>query len=200
MKIIPFQPLHLSKKDAHLLRSAFLAGSVIAFPSDTAYGLAINPQNTTAVRRIFELKQRMLTKEISCIFDSIEQVCLYAVLTKQQKEILQKYLPGLFTFIVPPTKKYPLAGTVGVRIPKSMYTEKLSQIFGAPYTATSANISGNASLYSARDVVAEFEKMPLQPDIVLDVGALSFGRISTVVDLTGKSPKIIREGSGRFLL
>ena len=93
-----------------------------------------------------------------------------------------------------------MQGAVGIRIPDSDLTRTLSRILKAPYTATSANLSGNASIYSAEQVAREFEHTNEQPDIILDAGPLLHGALSTVVDLTGDMPKIVREGNERLFL
>lgn len=199
MKILLFQPPTISISDASLLKNTFLCGGVIAFPSDTAYGLAANPCNKAAIEKIYRMKERSSQNSVSCIFTTIEEVKEWALIGMREKKIVRLHIPGPFTFILNPTNKYPMEGTVGVRIPDSELTRCLSKILHAPYTATSANISGNPSLYTAIDVLHEFENSKVQPDIILDAGVLTAGKISTVVDLSGDIPKIIRQGSGHFL-
>ncbi|TSC61574.1 MAG: Sua5/YciO/YrdC/YwlC family translation factor [Parcubacteria group bacterium Gr01-1014_48] len=199
MKIVLFQPPAFVEKDAAYVRGIFESGGVIVFPSDTAYGLAANPCNAAAVQKIFDIKQRPINADISCIFRNLEEARIWAEINQDQEKILKSCLPGSYTFLLQATKMYPLSGKVGVRIPNSDLTRFLSSIFRSPYTATSANISGRPSLYTAEDVVKEFENMNMRPDLILDAGPLMAGRISTVIDLTQDTPKIVRQGSGRFL-
>jgi L-threonylcarbamoyladenylate synthase len=199
MKILSFQPPAFTEKNAAYVRGVFEAGGVIVFPSDTAYGLAANPRDPVALKKIFEIKQRPQEMAISCIFKTLEQAREWADVRDIDEKILMSYVPGPYTFLLLPTEMYPMQGKVGVRIPKSDLTQALSDIFASPYTATSANVSGRPPMYTVEDVVKEFEGMDVQPDIVLDAGPLIVGRISTVVDLTEVTSKILRQGSGRFL-
>ncbi len=199
MKILTFQPPMISERTANLLQTIFKRGGVIAFPSDTAYGLAADPRNSAAVEKIYRMKGRSPKKAIGCIFESIEKAKEWALIGSEQEKIVRMHVPGAFTFILPATDQYPMQGAVGVRIPNSELTRSLSEILHAPYTATSANISKRPSLYTVADVLHEFENSKVLPDVILHGGLLVAGSISTVVDLTGDMPKIRRQGSGNFL-
>lgn len=199
MKVLSFQPLTLKEEDRRHIRTVFQNGGVIVFPSDTAYGLAADPQKSEAVEKIYKIKGLTREKAISCIFASFRDAKKWAHISPQNEKVLKAHLPGAFTFILPRTERFPLRGDVGVRVPDSNFTDVLLEILSIPYTATSANISGSPSLYKVEDIIREFEKNKDQPDLILDAGPLLAGSISTVVDLRFDQQKIIREGSGRFL-
>jgi len=178
-------------------------GLVVAFPSDTSYGLACDPRNLFSYNSLFKIKERPANKQISCIFRDIEQIKLWTKITKWQKEILLKNLPGPFTFLLEPNKNYPIKGqdgaviSIGVRIPYFSFTKALSQLLEFPYTATSANVSGNTPFYDSLAVLTEFENRKYQPGLVVDFGVLPVNPPSTVADLRNDKVTIIRDGTAR---
>ncbi len=174
------------------------AGKTIVYPTDTCYGIAVDPSNKNAMDRLFILKNRPHDKNISCIFKDIDQVSLWAKLDKNQNQVLQKNLPGAFTFILEAKIDCPIRQlTVGVRIPNFEFTKQLSEITHIPYSATSANISGMPSCYKVEDFLEQIKSINgIYPDLIVDAGELIQNQPSTVVDLTKDTPRIIREGSG----
>lgn len=187
------------KKYGKIIKHLFDAGGVIVFPSDTCYGLAANPLLSSAVTKVYEIKQRDIDKQISCIFGSIEQIKDWAELTKENEAILRKYLPGAYTFVLNPNSKYPLKGnTAGIRIPDNKVTATLSKILNSPYTSTSANVAGLPSTYNIDELMGQFKNNKVLPDLIIDAGELALNPPSTVVDLTQKIPKILRQGSANF--
>lgn len=167
-------------------------GGVVLFPTDTVYGLAADPYNTEAIARLYRLKQRSQHKAMSCIFPNIKQIEQWAFVDARTRAVLEKYLPGPFTFILKARKSYPLGGdTVGARIPKHPVTAWLARALGNPYTATSANVSGASPLQSVTG-------LSFVVDYSIDGGDLLPALPSTVVDLTQTPSVIVRQGSGIF--
>lgn len=160
-------------------------GGVVMIPTDTCYGLAANPHNTQAMEKLFSIKRRAEDKKVSCVYPSLASIAAHIPLSTWQQEVLGKNLPGPFTFII---------NDESVRMPKHPFTQALADTLGDPYTATSANISGNPPLYSAAGVIEEFgEELP---DFVIDAGELPNNPPSTVVDISNDTPVTIRSGSG----
>jgi len=146
-------------------------GGVVVYPTDTVYGLGANALDEKAVKKVFEMKKRDFSKPISIIVRDIEMAKQVASFDRDIEEKLKKLLPGPVTVIL--FKKKILsdiltAGSnkVGIRIPNCKFTQALMQRLDFPITTTSANISGE----------------PIE------------GKPSTVIDLTGKEPKILRVG------
>ncbi len=192
-----------SEKDLNkykkILKQVFDAGGTIVFPSDTCYGLAANPSLPSSIEKVYKIKKRELDKQISCIFQSVDQIKDWTILSDLNEKYLKDYLPGAYTFVLKPNEKYPLNGsTVGVRIPNNSITSTLSSIFDSPYTSTSANISGLPSTYNVNDLIEQLRNTTIKPDIILDAGELALNPPSTVVDLTQNPPKILRQGSANF--
>ena len=116
-----------------LISDAIQNGETVVFPTDTCYGIAVDPTNRSAMDRLFILKNRPHDKNISCVFKGIDQIALWAKIGEDQKHDLDVNLPGSFTFILDAKIECPLRQlTVGVRIPNFEFTQKLSSTIGIP--------------------------------------------------------------------
>lgn len=168
-------------------------GGVILYPTDTVYGLGANIFDAKAVRRVFDIKQRSYLKPLSILVRDVASIDLVARISMKQKEIVGKYLPGPYTFILNRQKIVPRAVTgglnnVGVRVPDNELACRLAGIF--PITTTSANISDDEVLSNPREIL---EQLDCEIDLVIDVGDLNSRNPSSIIDLTGFRPKIIRK-------
>ena len=206
MKIIQINLESISQSDINTIVLTIKSGLTVVFPTDTCYGIAVNPQDQTAVKALYDIKNRPTDKSISCIFRDIPQIRTWAKLNNLQQKILQKNLPGAFTFILDANNQYPIKSpdgikmtTVGARIPNFEFTKMLAGILQIPYTATSANISGRPSCYKVEDFLEQIKSINgTYPDLIVDAGELPQNPPSTVVDLTKQKPVIVRQGSGIF--
>jgi len=179
-----------------LLRSC----GVIAFPTDTAYGLGADPFNNAAIDRIFHVKGRIETKPILLVVSSVKMAESVTEPTPIFHGLVEQFWPGPLTVILPAAKSVPLkvtagTGTIGVRWPKAPFATSLVKRFGQPITATSANRSGLPSAITAEEVR---ERLGDSIDALIDGGELPARGGSTVVDLTGESPVLLREGPVSF--
>ena len=168
-------------------------GGVILYPTDTVYGLGANIFDAKAVRRVFDIKQRSYLKPLSILVRDVASIDLVARISMKQKEIVGKYLPGPYTFILNRQKIVPRAVTgglnnVGVRVPDNELACRLAGIF--PITTTSANLSDDEVLSNPREIL---EQLDCEIDLVIDVGDLNSRNPSSIIDLTGFRPKIIRK-------
>jgi L-threonylcarbamoyladenylate synthase len=172
-------------------------GGVIVFPTDTLYGLGCNPYNEKAVEKIFEIKNRDKLNPLPILASSIIDIERIVSLGSTGKRLAQIYWPGALTIIVPlidqKISNYLRAGkkNIGVRIPNNICA--LWLLKGCKYlTGTSANKSGEQACKSASEVLSSSLR---GFDVILDDGTVE-GRVqSTILDLTGHHPKIIREGA-----
>ena len=167
-------------------------GGVILYPTDTVYGLGANIFDNRAVRRIFEIKQRSLLKPLSILVSDLKAIDLVAKVSLNQKELIRDYLPGPYTFILKKRKSIPRVITsgssyVGVRVPDNQLACRLSSLF--PITTTSANISDDEVLSNPCEILEQFD---CDIDLVIDVGDLNSNIPSSIIDLSGIKPKIIR--------
>ena len=167
-------------------------GGVILYPTDTVYGLGANIFDNRAVRRIFEIKQRSLLKPLSILVSDLKAIDLVAKVSLNQKELIRDYLPGPYTFILKKRKIIPRVITsgssyVGVRVPDNQLACRLSSLF--PITTTSANLSDDEVLSNPCEIL---EQLDCDIDLVIDVGDLNSNKPSSIIDLSGIKPKIIR--------
>ncbi len=168
-------------------------GGIVLYPTDTVYGLGANIFDNKAVRRVFDIKQRSLLKPLSILVKDVETINLVAKVSLRQKDMLNRYLPGPYTFILNKrsiVSRVVTSGSscVGVRVPDSEIARNLSSIF--PITTTSANISDDDVLSNPKEIL---EQLDCDVDLVIDVGDLNSKHPSSIIDLSGLKPKIIRK-------
>ena len=168
-------------------------GGVVLYPTDTVYGLGANIFDKKAVKRVFEIKRRSYLKPLSILVRDVDTIDLVAKISLGQKNTINEYLPGPYTFILDKRSIVPriiTSGTsyVGVRVPDNELARRLASIF--PITTTSANISDDEVLTNPRDIL---DQLDCEVDLVIDVGDLNSSKSSTIIDLTGFKPKIIRK-------
>lgn len=167
-------------------------GGVIIYPTDTVYGLGANIFDNKAVRNVFKIKQRNLLKPLSILVSNTDAIELVAKISVYQKDTIDKYLPGPYTFILNKMPIVPRVVTsglthVGVRVPENKIACKLARIF--PITTTSANLSDEKVLSSPEDIL---KQLGCDVDLVIDVGPLEAKSASTIIDLTTPQPTFIR--------
>ena len=171
------------------------AGELIAFPTDTVYGIGTLAFNAEGAAKIYQAKRRSPDKALPILLGDVAQLRQVAAYIPEMAHKLAKaFLPGALTLILPKHPDIPEAvsalETVGVRIPDHDFTRRLLLAAG-PMAVTSANLSGEASPIDADEVYAQLNgSLPL----ILDGGRTRGGSPSTVVDCTGTKPVILREG------
>jgi len=178
---------------------------VVIYPTDTIYGLGANALNKSATQKVFAVKGRKKTKPLSIVVMDIKMAKKYCRVNKIQQEIFSALLPGPFTLILPKKANAKIfAGdgkTLAIRIPNSRITQELADYLKIPFTATSANISGLPGSGDIKKVLKQLginRKKPnlsrlLGISLVLDAGNLPKRKPSTIIDLSGKEPKVIRK-------
>ncbi len=171
-------------------------GGLVAFPTDTVYGVAARLHDSAAIDRLFEAKGRQMDKAIPVLVGEtgqLEEVALE--LTECARRLAAHFWPGALTLVVPrhpslPDNLSPLP-TVGVRMPDLPFTRELLRQSG-PLATTSANLSGRPSPTTAVEVLTQLGG---RIEILIDGGACPGGVPSTVVDCTAPDPKILRQGA-----
>ena len=173
------------------------AGGVVAFPTETYYGLAVDPFNQAALSRLFVLKGRSPDKPVLLIVDNPSQlVALVAEIPPSFTLLMEKFWPGPLTLVFPGAPSLPALltgnlGTIGVRVSSHPVARQLVRAFGRPITATSANLSGHSPAVSANGVCAQLE---LEMDAVLDGGATPGGQGSTLLGYHDGKVCLLRAG------
>jgi L-threonylcarbamoyladenylate synthase len=191
-----FDAASLSDRALGQILSFLRGGGVIAFPTDTAYGLGADPFNEGAVRRIFEMKGRAETKPILVLVDSIAMANSIARLSDTALALAERFWPGPLTMVLPARASVSAtvtAGseTIGVRWANTVFTQRLLEAFGKPITATSANRSGLPSAVTAEEVRVQLGD---SLEILVDGGELPTRGGSTLLDVTQIPVRLLREG------
>lgn len=174
-------------------------GGIIAYPTDTAYGLGVDATNTEAIKSLFELKGRNAEKAMHVTVSDIDMAGTYAEITPDAEKLAEAFLPGPLTLVLRKKETIPdvLVGgknTVGIRIPKNDTALAIVRLLKKPITATSANISGGDTSYSTTAVRESLGEKSDRVDVYVDDGTLPRIAPSTLVDLTQEEPIILREG------
>lgn len=173
-------------------------GGVIAFPTDTVYGIGANVFHEEAVKKIYKIKERPRDKPIAVLVSSIDEVKNIATDIPQIfYDLASRHWPGALTMILRSRQivsSAVIAGlsTVGVRMPNDQITLSLIRKLGNPIAATSANLSGKTPATSAEQV-RQFLKGRV--DFIIDGGDAELGVASTVVDLSTSPPAVLRQGT-----
>ena len=171
-------------------------GLIVAYPTDTLYGLAVDPRNSPAVQRLYALKGRPESSALTLIAADVDQARLAAQLTPAAEALARRWWPGPLTIVVPAGVNLApgaLAGgrTVGVRVPDHAVAVNLARAAGFCITATSANPSGGSAPASAEAVLAALPGV----DAIVDGGPAPGGAPSTIVNAVDRDVTLIRAGA-----
>jgi len=196
--------MQIKKENKKIIKEAvkiIRRGGLIAFPTETVYGLGANALDKKAVKKIFKAKGRPSDNPLIVhIADFTELFRLVKKIPKITEILAKKFWPGPLTLIflkkkIVPNKVTAGGNTVAIRIPKNKTALKLIKDSGFPIAAPSANLSGRPSPTTAQHV---FEDLGEKIDLIIDGGKTDIGVESTVVDLTVKPPQILRPGGISF--
>lgn len=195
-----FQTELIEASSASIRRAADLlhSGQVVAFPTETVYGLGANALNAEAVARIFAAKGRPATDPLIVHLARVDQIEEYADVLTQSARTLMKagFMPGPLTLIVQARELIPEVvranqPTVGLRVPSHPVAHDLLTLSDLPIAAPSANLFAHISPTSARHVYDDLQgRIPL----ILDGGSSTIGLESTIVDVSGHIPRLLRPG------
>ena len=175
-------------------------GGIVVYPTDTAYGLAVDATNVAAVKKLYQLKGRDFKNPIHVIPPSKASIGIFARISPWSQKLIDRLMPGPLTIVLPLKAKGQSwkmlsagTGTIGVRLPKHRIALDLAKKLGQPITTTSANLSGKPICYSIADFKNQLDKSIYARIYVLDGGKLRKIQPSTVVSLIGRV-KILRPG------
>ena len=190
--------LTASSSDIAIGAGILRAGGLVAFPTETVYGLGVDARNHGAVRNLFIAKARPPDKPLIVLVQDQREAARYGVLDEQADRLVSACWPGALTLIVNRREPCalsaeinPLGMTVALRAPGSDTARRLLHAFNGPITAPSANPSGAAPPITAKEVI---DGLGTAIDAVLDGGPCP-GSESTIVDLTTDAPRLLREGA-----
>lgn len=173
-------------------------GGIVAFPTETVYGLGANVFDEDSVRKIFEAKRRPTDNPLIAHIGALEQIeLLSSDITQNARKLIDAFFPGPLTVVLKKTERVPLIATagldtVGIRMPRHQLAREFLKACGTPVVAPSANLSGRPSPTTWQAV---FEDLNGRIDCILQGDATEIGLESTVVDCTRVSPVILRTGA-----
>jgi L-threonylcarbamoyladenylate synthase len=176
---------------------SILSGGVVAIPTESFYGLAVNPTDIKAINRLFDVKKRRDDQPILILIPSVEHLDQYVIHVPEiARQLMNDFWPGGLTLIFEAKPNLPqelTAGTgkIGVRLSSHPVPTALAQAVDGPITGTSANISGQPACSSAKEVL---QNLGEEVDLILDGGETAGGKGSTVLDVSVDPPVLVREG------
>ncbi|MEP7303911.1 MAG: L-threonylcarbamoyladenylate synthase [Acidobacteriota bacterium] len=198
MRRIVVDPAAVNDLVLHQAVLAIRRGGVVAMPTDTLYGLAVDPCRAEAVERLFAVKGRAASQALLLIAADVDQVRTWiGDLPPLAARLASQFWPGPLTLLLAPPAALPpavSAGTsrVGVRVPAHAVARALCGACGRPLTATSANLSGEPPSASPDDIARTLGD---RIDVLVDAGMAPGGPPSTIVDATGAVPLLVRAGA-----
>ena len=172
------------------------SGRLVVYPTDTFYGLGCDMMNKKSVERVYEMKGKNRKHPLSFICPDLKNIARFAVVSNIAYRLMKRILPGAYTIILPAAREVPRlmmskSATVGIRVPDHPVTRMLAERLQNPIVTTSVPSPENAD-FSDPDEIAR--RLPFL-DAIIDCGIIA-PQPSTIIDLTGDVPKLIRRGKG----
>jgi tRNA threonylcarbamoyl adenosine modification protein (Sua5/YciO/YrdC/YwlC family) len=197
MKRLPIHPIDPQSRHVKAAAEVFRSGGLVIYPTDSVYGLGCDLFNKKAVARIYQIKGNDKRKLLSFICPDLKGIAEYAYVSNPAYKIMRHLLPGPYTFILTATKQVPRIllenrKTVGIRVPDNPICQALLAEFNSPIISTSACLHGQAYLSDPDEIAETFVRTV---DLFLDAGPGGL-EPSTIVDLTGEEPVLVRQGKG----
>lgn len=197
MRILKIDSHNPDAASIALAAEALRNGEVVAYLTDTMYGLAVDPRNENAIARLFALKQRAPQKAIPLIAGAREQLAHWIEdFPAPAQKLAERFWPGPLTMIFRARANVSAqltagSGTIAVRVPNSALSRELSLQLGAPITATSANLSGDTAVLAIEEIATQLGH---DLDLILDSGRAPSLVPSTIIDVSVAPFRVVREG------
>jgi tRNA threonylcarbamoyl adenosine modification protein (Sua5/YciO/YrdC/YwlC family) len=195
--ILAIDPLHPQPRLVERAVQTLSSGGLIAFPTDTYYGIGCDLFDKRAIERIYQLKGIPRTHELSFICADLAEVSRYAIVDNAAYRVLRRKTPGPYTFILPAARLVPdlvlrRQKTVGIRLPDNPIAVEIVKLLAHPLISTSAATPEGEVLIDPRDIK---ERLGHGLELILD-GGYQPNEPSSVIDLTGPEPVVVRQGKG----
>jgi tRNA threonylcarbamoyl adenosine modification protein (Sua5/YciO/YrdC/YwlC family) len=194
--LLPVMPNHPEPRKIKRAIDALEAGEVIAYPTDTVYGLGCDLMNKKAIDRLYQIKRMPTSHNLAFICPDLSEIARFAIVENQVYRVLKRYLPGPYCFILEATREVPKMvhmkrKTVGIRVPNNPVILDIVRGLGRPIISTTAQLPDEEPFIDPTDIDRAFKGLAM----VVDAGA--GGMVpTTVIDLTTSPPTIVREGAG----
>jgi len=191
--------VHADIEGARAAANVITSSGLTVYPTDTTYAIGVNALDQGAVQAVQRLKGRSATKAMSVLLSGTEDIPGYAIVNELQMRWARALLPGPVTLIFNSSAVGSALAcsdaTVGIRIPDSDFCRNLATLAGVPITATSANLSGDREAYDLKDAIDRLDGRAARVQLFVDGGTLTSQQPSTIIDLTGQEPRIVRNGA-----
>ena len=175
-----------------------LEGGIIFIPTDTVYGIAANPYNDKAIKKIFSIKKKSLNNSLVLLCSNYKMAKKYAIFNKTADYLKKNFWPGPLTLILKKKSNLKISkkwvsknNSIGLRIPDHSIPKKIINKCNFPIFCTSANISGKKSCRNVNDIVKNFKNKKIT---IINGGKTKFGIDSTIIDVTKDKINILRKG------
>ena len=195
--ILKVNPQNPQKKAIRRAVEVLKEGGVIAYPTDTIYGLGCDLYNRGAIEKIYHLKRYSKNKRLSIICSDLKDISRYAQVPDYAYRIMKKLVPGPYTFILEATKLVPKImltnqRTIGIRVPDHPIPLALVKELGGPIITTSVTKPDETLYNDPQELEERFGK---EVDLIID-GGIIVPQHSSIIDLTAEEPKVLRVGKG----
>ncbi len=194
--LLEINPEHPEPRKVQRAVEVLERGGLLAYPTDTVYGLGCDLMNKGAVERLHQIKATPKGKSLAFICPDLSDIAKYAVVDNWAYRVLRRFLPGPYCFILPATREVPKMAlskqkTVGIRVPDHPVITAVARELGRPIISTTAAPEGEDAFVDPAELRDHFRVL----DLVLDGGACGITP-TTVVDLSNGAVEIVREGAG----
>lgn len=194
--LLEIHPTNPQGRKIEMVADVLRKGGVVAYPTDTVYGFGCDIQDKKALERIYRVKRMPKDHPVSFVCPDLRDISRYAVVDDWAYRVMKRLLPGPYTFVLPATREVPRMvmrkqKTVGIRVPEHPITQALLAALGSPIISTSVSREGE-SFYDAEEIHRVFGR---EVDMVVDGGERGLVP-STIVDLSGGTAQVLREGLG----
>lgn len=194
--LLEIHPEHPEPRKIRRAVAALEAGEIIAYPTDTVYGLGCDLLNKAAIERLYQLKGMPKSQALALVCVDLGDIARYAMVDNPVYRVLRRLLPGPYTCILPATREVPKTiapkrQQVGIRVPAAEVPRAIARELGRPLISTTAGPHGGDPYQWPEDIAAAFPQVSL----VLDGGPCGLVP-TTVLDFTSGSVEVVREGAG----
>ena len=196
--ILEINPQHPEPRKIKQVAEIIANGGIIAYPTDTYYGIGCDLFNKESIDKIYQLKRRSAQQPFSFICSDLKNISEYAQVTNYAYKTMKRLLPGPYTFILEGSRLVPKImltkrRTVGIRVPDHAICLAIVQELGHPIISTSATDPETSSILETPQEIRN--KLGHALDLIIDGGAVN-GRPSSVISLIDDTPEVLREGAG----
>jgi tRNA threonylcarbamoyl adenosine modification protein (Sua5/YciO/YrdC/YwlC family) len=196
--ILEINPQHPEPRKIKQVVEVLANGGIIAYPTDTYYGIGCDLFNKASIEKIYQLKRRSHVEPFSFICSDLKNISEYAQVTNYAYKTMKRLLPGPYTFVLEGSRLVPKImltkrHTLGIRVPDNAICVAIVQDLGHPVITTSATNPETKEILSTPQEIKE--KLGHAIDLIIDGGAVP-GKPSSVISLIGDTPEVLREGSG----